>query len=319
MSNEDRMIVKIIKEICQEEAIKFTSYSYDWILQLEKDGKIGFIFGYNFSINNTTSARICDDKCATSDILTYFGIPAVEHFFFMSPNNIHYIGEKGNWNKIIALFAKYETLVCKANEGSSGEFVFLVKNKAQLEKAIQDIFTNTRTMAISPFYDIIVEYRVIILNGIVKLIYAKRIPYVTGDGKSTIRQLIIKYMLDNNILLRIETIEDHILDKILKPMEEYSINWKSNLGQGAVPEIIDDKDLILVLTNISLKVAEAISIDFASIDIIKTSEGFKVLEVNCGIMMENFIRYAPGNYAIAKDIYRTALMDMMSNKWGSVK
>ena len=313
MKNNERMIVQIIQEICNEEAIDFSSFSYDWILRLQKDDCLGFIFGYNFGANNATSARICDDKCAASDILICFGVPTVEHLFFMSPNNIHYVGENGNWSRIIKLFDKYGTLVCKANEGTGGIAVFLAKNQAQLEAAVHKIFKQNRTMAISPYYNILKEYRVIVLNGAVKLAYAKNIPYVIGDGKKNLRTLLLDYMSANQNLFDLE-IDGEILEKVLIQGEIYNINWKSNLGQGASPEIVKDEKLLSELSNLSLMAAKAISINFASIDIVKTSEGMKVLEVNCGIMMENFISSAHKNYNIAKEIYRDAVHSMMLTK-----
>jgi len=310
MKNDERMIVQIIQEICEEENINFTSFSYDWILRLQKEERLGYVFGYNFGVNNSTSARICDDKSAASDVLIYSGVPTVEHLFFMSPNNIHYVGENGNWSRITKLFNKYGTLVCKANKGTGGVDVFLVKNQAQLESAVHKIFNQKRTMAISPFCDIIKEYRVIVLNGAVKLVYAKNIPFVIGDGEKKLRQLILDYMSANRVPINLE-LDDETLEKVLNQGEIHNINWKSNLGQGAVPEIVKDEKLLSELSELSLKAAKAISINFASIDVINTPEGMKVLEVNCGIMMENFIRSTPENYTIAKEIYREAVHAMM--------
>ena len=310
MKNNERMIVRIIKEICTDEAINFTSFSYDWILRLEKDNKSGFIYGYNFGINNASAAKICDDKCAVSDVLIQYGIPTAVHYLFMSPENIGYIGQSGSWGNITKLFDKYTNLVCKANEGTGGAAVFLVKNKLQLEAAVHKIFKQNRTMAVSPYYNILKEYRAIVLDGKVKLAYAKNIPYVVGDGKRDLRNIFLEYMAANNILLNLE-IEDEVLDKVLQQGEKYNINWKSNLCQGAVPEIVKDEKLLSELSNLSLKAAKALSIDFASVDIIITNEGMKVLEVNCGIMMENFIRSTPENYDIAKQIYTQAVRKMI--------
>ncbi len=90
MKNSQRSIVKIIKEICSENGISCESFSYDWIFRLSKNGKIAHIFGYQFENSSATSQLICADKCATSDLLLFNGIPAVKHTFFMSPINIRF-------------------------------------------------------------------------------------------------------------------------------------------------------------------------------------------------------------------------------------
>ena len=310
MRNDERMLVKIIKEICAEEAITFASFSYDWILRLQKNGKLGFLLGYNLGINNSTSARICDDKGAASEILLHAGIPAVEHFFFMTPLNIHYVGVNGNWPRIQRLLAQHGVLVCKANEGTGGNAVFLVKNQVQLEKAVQKIFSQHQNLAVSPYYEILKEYRVIVLQGAAKLAYAKNVPYVIGDGKSNVRNLLLNYMQETQTLINFE-LDDAELERVLDEGEIRNINWKSNLGQGASPEIVEGGELLPALSDLATKAAAALSIDFASVDIVNTPEGMKVLEVNCGIMMENFIRCAPENYATAKNIYREAVLKMM--------
>ena len=43
MENSKSSYVKIINEICAEEGIKLSSYSYDWAFCLRKDQKRAFI------------------------------------------------------------------------------------------------------------------------------------------------------------------------------------------------------------------------------------------------------------------------------------
>jgi glutathione synthase/RimK-type ligase-like ATP-grasp enzyme len=313
VKNSERVMVPIIQEICREEEIDCVSFSYDWILRLQKSGKSGFIFGYNFGINNAAAARICDDKCAVSDILDYFGVSSIEHKFFMAPENLHYVGEKGNWEQIIEFFEDHGSIVCKSNVGTGGEAVFLVKNRLQLEYAVHEIFKQSRSIALCNYYDILKEYRVIVLKGEVKLAYAKNIPFVVGDGRKNLRQLIIEYMNENQIILNLDY-EEKTYEKIFRDGKVWNIDWKSNLGKGATPEIVTDQKLLADLSALAIKAAEAISIEFASVDIVNTLYGLMVLEVNCGIMMESFIRFIPENYYVAKKIYKEAVLEMMGKQ-----
>ncbi|MRS04213.1 hypothetical protein EG832_13495, partial [bacterium] len=65
MKNSQRMMVKIIEEICSEEGILCERFSYDWIFRLTKNGKTIHIFGYQFENNSATAQLICTDKCAS--------------------------------------------------------------------------------------------------------------------------------------------------------------------------------------------------------------------------------------------------------------
>jgi len=229
----------------------------------------------------------------------------------MSPTNIKYAGVAGNWRKLLELLDKYKRLVCKSNEGSGGDSVYLVSNQVELENAAHKIFEASKAMAICPFYKIENEFRVIVLNNSVKLIYSKNIPYVIGDGVSTIRQLLISYMMGHtDCILHFDIPEDEN-SIILKYGEKYYLNWRHNLGQGATPQIIENKDIIRDLSELALKAVKAINIQFASVDIIKTDDRYLILEINSGVMMEHFSQINDDYYQIAKSIYKEAIENMI--------
>jgi|CXWL01.1.fsa_nt_gi glutathione synthase/RimK-type ligase-like ATP-grasp enzyme len=310
MKNSQRPFVKIIKEICSENGIDLESFSYDWIFHLSKNGKTAHIFGYQFGNNSATSQLICADKCATSDILLFNGVPAVKHDFFMSPTNINYVGVSGNWERILKLLQIFGKVVCKANEGSGGGSVYLVSTQFELERAAHKIFSHSRTMAVSPFYDIEKEFRAVVLDNKVLLLYSKNIPFVEGDGASTLRDLLISYAQTHiDFSLNFDE-SDNDLD-ILELGKKYYLNWKHNLGQGAYPEIIQDESLIVELSDFALKAAKAVGIKFASVDIIKVKGNLMVLEINSGVMMDYFSQISDSNYQTAKSIYREAIEKML--------
>lgn len=310
MVNSQRSIVKIIKEICSEHGISYESFSYDWIFRLSCNNNVAHIFGYQFDNNSATSQLICADKCATSDILLFNGVPAVKHVFFMSPININYVGVSGNWERVIELLNNHGKLVCKTNEGSGGGNVYLISDQFELEKAVHKIFSHSRAMAVCPFHEILNEYRVVVLNNKVKIIYSKQIPYLIGDGESTLRQLLISYAqahidcpLDFNV-----PVDENMT--ILNDGEKYHLNWKHNLGQGATPVIVRDEGVIKNLSELALQAVKAVNIMFASVDIIQTEGKFMVLEINSGVMMEHFSQTDADHYLIAKNIYREAIESM---------
>lgn len=311
MKNETRNFVKIIKEICDEEKIDYQTFSNDWIFKLWRGNIYNYIIGYQFGLNSCAVHSICCDKSATSEILTSLGIPNIQHYFFMSPINQKYIGDYGNWENIINILKKYGKLVCKSNEGTGGNQVFCVSNQNELENAVFKIFKKSRAMAICPYYDIQNEYRIIVLNGEIKLIYSKQRPYIVGDGIHTISGLLLKNMIDNGSNLLFRQIDRDDFNKVLNNGEVFFLNWKHNLGQGAYAHI---ENLNLVDDEIN-KIVEVLvgkmNIKFASIDMVKCNDEYKVLEINSGVMMEHFSQQNENTYIIAKDIYKEAILNML--------
>src|SRR5262249_18610689 len=137
---------------------------------------------------------ICGDKSATSDLLRFNNVPAVQHTFFISPIHLKFVGGDGNWARLTTMLTEHGRLVCKPNDGTGGESVYLVTNQIELEQAAHNIGSRYRGMAVSPYYRIENEFRVIVLHNTVKLIYSKNIPFVGGDGESTLGQLVIAYL-----------------------------------------------------------------------------------------------------------------------------
>ncbi len=302
-----RQLVKILKEICLENSIDFQSFSYDWILQLSANNRKMFIYGYKFPNNNASIEQICNDKSALSDILAANNIPHIRHYYFMSPNNEQYTGENGDWDKMVGLLCKYNKIVCKSNTGSGGRNVFKVNSQKSLEIAVYNIFSKTKAMCISPYKTIRAEYRIIVVNSNIGVVYEKRRPVVIGNGIDS----VVKLINQDPTLHDVEIDPD--LNKNLIPQlgETVEVSWKHNLGQGAKPVIVNDVLLKEKLSTLALSCALALDLEFASIDIVEDESGLEVLEINSGIMMENLAQSSKENYSIAKEIYRKAIFSYL--------
>ena len=308
MKNSETNFVKIIREICAEENIVLKSYSADWIFRLEKDGVHDIILGYQFGLNSASVNMLCCDKCAASEIMSECGIPNIEHELFASPENQKFMGFPGNWKRLLELLDQYGTVVCKPNQGTGGENVCRCSTKYELEEAVHRIFLKSDYMAVSKFYEIEDEYRAIILDGKIRLIYRKKRPQITGDGVHSIAGLCMLYA-DHGQLPSEFGVAD--FSRIPAKGEKVILNWKHNLGLGAHADLLSDGPVRKELSDIVSRVYKEIGVRFASIDIVGTNEGFKVLEINSGVMMENFAGQSSQNYLTAKKIYRDAILKMM--------
>ena len=313
--NADRFLVDIVKEIAREEDIELTSFSYDWIIRLTKGSIHKHIMGYDFELNSSTAQVIAKDKSATSDLLIYNEVPCVEHKLFMAPQNMMYVGVTGNWKEIIAYSKKHKyNVVCKTNVGTGGNDVIHTKNQYELENAVHELFTKHRAISLSPFYKIDNEYRIFLLNYEPLLIYSKKKPVITGDGKTTVFGLLGTSFEEDDLVRIFKELDENSgipLSQVLKKGRKIELSWKHNLGKGSKPVLIKSGDLRNKLSKLAVSAAKAINIQFASIDIVEIEHEYRVLEINSGIMMEAFSKFAENGYLIAKGLYKKAILEML--------
>ena len=159
------------------------------------------------------------------------------------------------------------------------------------------------TICASPYYDVENEYRAIVLNGEVKLLYKKIRPIVVGDGHSTIAELLKEF---NPYYFK-----NYKNDVVLREGEEYKYGWKFNLAAGSLPSLEIEEQIKEEVTDFATNTARQLNMGFCSVDVIKCEDKYRVMEVNTGVMMNRFINEAPDGYNIAKQIYSDAIDTMM--------
>lgn len=310
MGNYTSNFAVIINEICEEEGISCIPLSDSWAFYLKYKEKENYIYGYQFGLNSAVSHSLCSDKSTACDVLTLHQIPNVPHICCMSPLVMEYADPKGNWKTIESMLQKHNKIVLKNNHGTGGDLVFSASTLLEAEHAAQLIFAKAESMAISPYLSIEEEYRIIILEGEIMLIYSKIRPSLMGNGHSTIVELYADYLLHtNNPPVPLEIKAD--FDRILKKEEQYPLHWKHNLGQGSKANIISSETAPATILALAKQAAKALKISFASIDIIKTQKNYRILEVNSGVMMEYLSGENPTLRSISKEIYRSAIQKMM--------
>ena len=161
-------------------------------------------------------------------------------------------------------------------------------------------------MAVCPYEKIENEYRAIILNNEVRVAYSKQLPQVIGNGKDTILKLLAK----SNEKYQINDFDQKIdFYNIPEHNEIFALNWKHNLGIGAVAHILEEEKTINELSILAKKATGLLNLKFASVDIIEVNGIYKILEINSGIMMENFANMNEDNYKLAKSIYKDAMFE----------
>ena len=301
---EERRFHVLMREVCAELGVKMEKLSFDWILQLSKDGKVRHITGTRFDLNPEASGDIACDKYATYEVLNSQNVPTIKHVMIFNPaTRLSLIEDDGIWITVISEFLKYGCLVVKPNSGCEGNGVFLCHNIKETESAIQKLFETQDSISICPYYDIKTEFRTFYLDGEVMLIYGKTKPSVVGDGKSSIGELVEKLNLPDKSVVK-DNLKELDLSYIPKSGEKVDISWKHNLSGGAVPEILQKGELYDKIEQLAISAGKAMNINFATIDIIETTDGnLYVLEINSGIGATIFTELVDGGTEIIKEIY----------------
>lgn len=160
------------------------------------------------------------------------------------------------------------------------------------------------SVSICPFYDINFEYRAIFLDGKILYCYKKEKPYVIGNGKDTLEELILKENIP-------EYYEELDLNYIPNQKEKIEISWKHNLSRGAIPNCEIDKKTLEKVETLAVNAGKAIGIRFASVDIAELSTGeLLVMEINSSVCMNKFVELIQNGREIEKNIFSKAIDKM---------
>ena len=295
----------LLKEICDENNIKFNVISNGWVMVFEKDSKVRILAGYKFDLNKNGISNVFDDKFATYELLKLYDVPVVEHKLLYGLYNMEkYATNYKNYNYLLNYFYENNNnIVIKKNNGTCGNDVYHITNINELKKIFEMIKMSKLSYSMSPFYNIENEYRTIVLDGKIKLIHKKCLPIVYGDGKSTLKELLTKF---NPIYFNNKDFNNS--DYIPSVEEEYQYDWRFNLCNGATASFDIDDDVKEKLELIVNKITSLFDIGFCSIDIIKTKDNhYYVLEINSGVMMSNLLEENSEYRKIIKDIYKVAI------------
>lgn len=165
----------ILNDICQEENITITWLSNGWLALLEQNDKRHFVMGYKFDLNPAIAADIADDKFATFDVLSCANIPVIHHALLYEIDCAAACAQGMNSLDYVRNFmAKYDQhIVIKPNNGTRGSNVYEIRDEVELEPALKQIFHQSFSASMCPFYRIKHEYRLIMLDDEVKIAYRK--------------------------------------------------------------------------------------------------------------------------------------------------
>jgi glutathione synthase/RimK-type ligase-like ATP-grasp enzyme len=287
----------------------------EWVVRLtDAAGHRVGIYGYSFDLNPAAVANICDDKVATSQLLAAAGIDAVPHELVIAPEFGRWVGQSSVGLRTEELIASLGwPLAVKPNDGTGGADVFRATDRGAVETALTAILARHRGAALGPWRDVTAEHRVVVVDGAAPLIYRKDRPRVTGDGVSTVAELVARALGDGRVgppIVRdwLDTHEPALLTQVPDAAEVVHLGLRHNLGAGSVPVLVPEGELAEELSSLALAASAELGAVFASVDVVDSAAGREVLEVNSGVMLERLAATSPRWWARAAEVYEAALL-----------
>lgn len=303
---------RIIKQIALENDLSYEVLSCDLVIKLTKDNKIRYINGYKFGLNSHSLGLILDDKYATYELLNSLGISVCKHHILFRPNNHNsYAKNYNSFDYCYDLFLKYnKNVILKVNNGTCGDGVYHITTKKELKRVYNHLLKYNFSISLCPYYDIKNEYRVILLNNEIKIMYGKINPVVIGNGKDKLIDLLKDFNI-NYFGYKTNLKKNINYNKVLKKDEKFIYDFKYNLSKGSIITENIDKETKSIISKMAKDVSKKINLGFGSIDIIKTNDDkYYVLEINSGVMIENYIKLTSDGFKKAKKVYEEAVLEM---------
>jgi glutathione synthase/RimK-type ligase-like ATP-grasp enzyme len=302
--------VQILEELADELGLGIYFFENTSTIEFTYQGQNRYIINNDWGLNSVTAFLSAKSKGLTYKLLEFENIPSVEHRFFITPNHKTSVFRAAQLHEILEYAQKLNYLtVCKNNEGATGKDIYRSKNQKEFEIAFYYLTNKYHSICISPYFEIDVEYRVILLDFEPQVIFAKYKPSLKGNGKQNVLQLLKPWLIGKG-QQKLEMLQEDIslnLNYIPKEGELVELGWQHNLSVGGTPEIVSDENLKKELSELAIRAAKALDIRFTSVDIVRTIEGLKVLEINGAVSIEKFAKSSREAYDLAKNIYRKAL------------
>ena len=251
-----------LTDICRDEGIEIEWMSELWIARLEKAGRVKYIVSNSLPINDGGAKSVARDKGATFEVLHRQGIPTVAHYPIRMPLEV--TDDAIDQLAQGCLELSQLPMVIKPLTESAGKDVYKITSLPELTSTLCQLSARYTMAAVSPFEDISTEYRVIMLDGQAKYMFAK-----------------------------------------IRPVDAHGqlLEWRHNLHHGSVAEPVNDPPLGRRLTELAARVMREIGLTYASVDLVSTSGGLKVLEVNSS----GFISPRAASEPVIRGCYRDVL------------
>lgn len=272
-------------------------------------------YGTPYALNTARAYSLARDKSFCQRVLDGAGIATIPTLLFFANDRQRAYRSPGREREDALAWAAQAAfpVFCKPNQGSKGEFAEIIADAA----AFADYFGR-----VGPFYDVIlvqpvlrgVEHRVLVLNGRPLCSYRKAQPVLSGDGRSTLRNLLEEARktwkaaaLQTPVAsIRARDLTGALVphDRVIEKGAKVTLEGRANRAAGG------DADAVIAppepLANIACAAAKAIGLNFAGVDLFDLSprrDGSElvIIEVNANPAIETL--EAQGRFDLIERIW----------------
>jgi D-alanine-D-alanine ligase-like ATP-grasp enzyme len=305
-----------------------------------RDGSVRMYRATNTGTNTNGAAEISKDKGYTKYFLQKLGYHTAPGKAFEMPyyhdlikrNLSRYdFSDYSHVNKIESYIESIGGYPCfiKPNEESQGKGVYKCYDQTDLRRALEEYYNeHFRVILVEqviPYSD----YRVVIYDGELIACY-RRLPLtITGDGRSSISELIqakqaemkaqgrtiILKSEDPRIGRRLERDYGYTLDSVPPQDQQIQLYDVSNLSTGGTSEDFTDRihphwsELAATITQqLGLRLC---GLDLACTDITDPNAEYTIIETNAAPGLDNYAAMGPTQAAVVRDLYRRIFNEPM--------
>ena len=305
-----------------------------------KDGTKRY-FRYNtLDLNPVGASDISKDKDYANFFMKRMGYPTIPGKAFFSDSWSATIGSKRNIHAAYRYARKLGfPVIVKPNSGSQGIDVALVHNKKEFYRAMRTIFKGDKIALVQKQMHG-KDYRIVVLDK--KIISAyERIPLsVTGDGKSTIRQLLTKKargFIASSRDTRINVKDPRIANKLKveglafhsKPRNGERIFLLDNANLSTGGDSVDvTNDVHPEFKKLAIKLTKDMGLRLCGVDLMiegdpirdasasngtsisKPPKRYWVLEINAAPGLDHYVKTGKAQQKIVEDLYFKVLKSL---------
>ena len=243
------------------------------VYKISKKDKSFITIGKHFPLNSIVAYNIAKRKDLTKQILENVGISTPRGILTSNWELVKKTIDDGRLNF---------PLVAKPDTSSLGKSVVAdIRDVEGLKLAFDNVKEKFEQVLIEEYFDG-EDYRFLVLDGRVLTVAHRVLPYVTGNGKTPIRDL--SKIEINREVVRTLDIQGYVPETVPSVNEKVVLRKNANVHTGATVENVSGK-VGEYYNEIAVKAAEAIGLRFSGVDILAQNiedekSGYVVTEVN---------------------------------------
>jgi len=286
-------------------------------------------FRYNaLDLNPIGAADISKDKGYATFFMHEMGYPTIEGAAYFSQEWCKIVGSARNVDAAYRYAQKLGfPVIVKPNSGSQGVGVALTHGKREFFGAMKNIFRIDKIALVQrPVHGR--DYRIVVLDHAVISAY-ERIPLsVTGDGRATIRQLLVRKqrvftaadrdtridMRDTRIAAKLRR-QKMTMGSVPRRGEQIFLLDNANLSSGG--DSVDVTGVMHpVFKKIAIKLTKDMGLRLCGVDIMVAGDirekprTYWILETNAAPGLDHYVKTGRAQQRIVENLYLTVLKSL---------